>query len=231
MQPYKRIHGVLTSIAVCAPPDDTSSFEYIRCILTGATILTILILLVISCFTATIHSQDFKSSLKPTSDTVATSCTIFNFLMGFVFRERLKRLFWHLQQNYEQCSWNELLTFWNMFSCILIAVKNDKSAEYFQRADKTSEKITTILVAYVIMAVSLSFSMGYIWSVVVNFHQDGFLDSEKLYHPYAFPYVLKKNYKRIAKQDRMLQLFICSLFSFEAFHGIPLVLYVVRLDT
>lgn len=67
-----------------------------------------------------------------------------------------------------------------------IPVKNDDSIKDLLAGDRTSQKVTNILVIYFALGIIIIYSIVMVLSMAFNFHQYGYINAEKLFKPYPF---------------------------------------------
>lgn len=110
MQPHKQIKDILTIIAVCAPPENTSWQWKNLYWFVGASITFVLISGSTSAVVIASQSE-FETALCFISDTIALMCGVFTLTTGFLSRKQLRELFEKIEQNYEQCIFIIIISF------------------------------------------------------------------------------------------------------------------------
>lgn len=192
---HKKIQNIFTLFGVCAPLDDTANHAKYRYILTGAMVPTVLLAAVCSSVASATKSDDFNTLLSSISQSFILFCSAFTMLIGFSFRDDLKRLFSRLQQNYDKC--NRLAQRWVVFFKLIswfwwFAVKNDESIIHLDKADRVGGKVTTILVKYVVYGVISSFTLMAVSNLIQVYLQAGYIDTDQLVCFHSYVYVTKK---------------------------------------
>lgn len=192
MYPHKEIKDLLTFIGVCAPPDGSDWRVNFRYILIGVACLIILLAGVLSSLVVAIGSMDFQTSVDAAGRVIGCLSVGITIITGFTSRQKVKKLFSKLHQNYEQCNKhkrksthpNSKLSLINY----LFAVKNDDLLEHLMRADRNkSQNIVKMLVKYFVATIVFAFSMKFALSLVHSFNwENGHVDANRLVHPYEF---------------------------------------------